>query len=92
MMSLKEISDEMSTINNWALEESSISKVFSFNNFKESLDFVNKAGEIAEKHNHHPDIMISYNQVRLSLTTHYEKGLTKKDFEVAKEIDDLLNN
>ena len=87
MFSLSEINHEMSQLKNWVLEGSAITKVESFTNFKEAIDYVNKVGEIAEKHNHHPDIIINYNQVRLSLSTHSVGGLTKKDFEVAREID-----
>lgn len=90
-MNLNEINAEMSKLKDWSLDTDSISKIFSFGNFREALAFVNKVGEIAEKNNHHPDIMMSYNQVRLSLTTHYEKTLTKKDFEAAAEIDSLEN-
>ena len=67
----------------------SIVKDYSFVGFVRALDFVNKVGEIAERHGHHPDILLSGNKVRLSLTTHSEKGLTSKDFEVAEEIDKL---
>jgi 4a-hydroxytetrahydrobiopterin dehydratase len=87
MLTLAEINQEMSSLEGWSLEGSSISKSFEFTNFKESLDFVNKVGEIAEKAQHHPDILINYNQVRLSLSTHSEGGLTRKDFSLAKEID-----
>lgn len=89
MLTLGEINQRMNMLNSWSLEGSSITKNFTFTNFKESLDFVNKVGEIAEKHQHHPDIIINYNEVRLSLSTHSEKGLTRKDFELAKEIDML---
>ena len=87
MITLGEIQRRMQNLNNWALEEQSIVKDYSFPSFKEALDFVNKVGIIAEKQNHHPDILISYNKVRLILTTHSEKGLTEKDFKVAEEID-----
>jgi len=87
MMSLTEVQQHMATLTGWSLETTSISKNFQFTNFKESLDFVNKVGEIAESHNHHPDILINYDQVHLSLSTHSEHGLTSLDFKVAKEID-----
>lgn len=89
MLTLQEIQKEMAEVNDWSLTGNSLEKSFSFTNFKESIDFVNKIGEIAEANAHHPDILINYNQVRLSLTTHSENGLTKKDFDVAKEIDKL---
>lgn len=86
-MTLQEIQQEMEALNGWSFSSGSIEKVSSFSDFKEAIAFVNKVAEIAEKHNHHPDIMINYNIVRLSLTTHSVKGLTKTDFDVAKDID-----
>ena len=89
MMTLREIEQEMAGLNSWSLEGSSIAKVFSFTDFKESLDFVNKIGEIAEEYQHHPDVLINQNNVKLSLTTHSVGGLTKKDFDFARSVDIL---
>ena len=79
----------MSKLKNWSLEGDSIVKDKILGNFKEAMEFVNKIAELAEKYNHHPAIIIQYNNVRLSLTTHYAKGLTEKDFELAEEIDKI---
>jgi 4a-hydroxytetrahydrobiopterin dehydratase len=89
MLTLQEIQAEMMTLKDWSLETNSITKNFSFPTFKEALDFVNKVGEIAEKHSHHPDIMLMQVNVMLSLTTHSERGLSKEDFEVARDIDQI---
>lgn len=88
-MNLGEINQAMSELNDWSLEVNAIVKNFTFENFKQSLDFVNKVGEIAEKMNHHPYIIIKYSVVKLILMTHSVNGLTKIDFDVAKEIDKL---
>lgn len=90
-MNLMEIEREMRGVSGWALESNAIEKDFSFSDFSEAMKFVNKVAEISEKHNHHPSIIISYNAVKLTLTTHGAGGLTKLDFEVAKDIDDLEN-
>ena len=87
MLSLNIINEKMSKLDNWALEGNAITKDFRFGTFKGALDFINKIGEVAEKLNHHPDITLSNNIVRLSLTTHSENGLTSMDFELAEEID-----
>ena len=92
MLTLGQISEAMEDLKDWSLESDSINKVFSFASFKESVEFVNKVSEVAEKINHHPEILISFNQVRLLLTTHDEHGLSRKDFELAKEIDRLETN
>jgi len=79
----------MGQLNNWSLDGEMISKEVDCMSFKEAMEFVNDVAEIAEKLGHHPSIMIDGNVVRLSLTTHKEKCLTEKDFEVAMEIDKL---
>jgi 4a-hydroxytetrahydrobiopterin dehydratase len=66
-----------------------LTRTFSFKDFSAALAFVNKVGEQAEKANHHPDIDIRYNRVRLSLVTHSAGGLTAKDFDLAAIADKL---
>ena len=74
------------------VKENSIVKNVLLDNFKESLEFVNKVGEISERLNHHPYIIVKYNVVKLILATHSVGSLTKIDFDVAKEIDKLEND
>ncbi|HKL24492.1 MAG TPA: 4a-hydroxytetrahydrobiopterin dehydratase [Candidatus Nanoarchaeia archaeon] len=76
-------------LDSWNIENEKLVKNFDFNNFKESLDFVNNIGELAEKQHHHPDIELGYGNVRISLFTHSENKLTEKDFELAKKIDNI---
>ena len=66
-----------------------IQKEFHFEDFKESMKFVNKVAEIAEEEDHHPDIHIYYDTVELELHTHAIKGLHANDFIVAAKIDRL---
>ncbi len=71
------------------IDDKKISKQFKFKNFRESLDFVNKIAQIAEEEQHHPDIQINYNRVRIDLTTHAIKGLSMNDFIMAVKIEVL---
>ncbi len=89
MLTLEDIKEKMGKLKDWAIENKSIVKDYTFPDFKFSIDFVNKVSEIAEKNNHHPTIIIDYNMVRLSLTTHSENSLTEKDFSLAEEIDKI---
>jgi len=88
-MNLAEINEKMKSLKDWAIDNNALTKDFEFGSFKEALDFVNKVGEISERLGHHPDILISYNIVRLTLITYSEKSLSEKDFESAEEIDKL---
>jgi len=75
----------------WDLEKKAIVRVFEFEDFAESMDFVNQVAEIAEEEDHHPNIDIRFNKVELSLSTHSAGGLTELDFEVAERIDTLVD-
>jgi 4a-hydroxytetrahydrobiopterin dehydratase len=90
MLTLNEINEHMAKLGDWSLEGESISRQIFSNNFKESIEVVNKVAEIAEAQNHHPDIVILGKIVKLTLTTHSEHSLTKKDFEVAEKIDKVV--
>ena len=73
----------------WSRRDRSIERVFRFKNFAEALAFVNRVGELAEAANHHPDIDLRWNQVRLELSTHSAGGLTELDFGLARQIQGL---
>lgn len=73
----------------WREENSSLVKDFSFADFASALAFVNKIGELAEAHNHHPDVFLSWGKVRVTLTTHDAGSVTDKDRALATAIDNL---
>lgn len=85
----KEIAEQMKTVPAWTQHGLEIRRKFNFKDFAGSMAFVNKVAEFAETANHHPDITIQWNKVSLTLTTHSEKGLTGKDFQLARQIDSL---
>ena len=64
-----------------------IFREFIFKDFKESLQFINKIGVLAEEQNHHPELFNVYNKVNIRLSTHDANGVTDKDFNLAKAID-----
>jgi 4a-hydroxytetrahydrobiopterin dehydratase len=70
----------------WELRKSAITREFTFRNFVEAMLFVNKIADIANAEDHHPDIFISYNRVKVELSTHKIGGLSMNDFIVAAKI------
>ncbi len=88
-LSSEEIEASLKEINGWKVEDKFLRKNFKFENFAESLEFVNGVGEIAEKADHHPDITFGWGYANIELTTHDSGGLTHNDFDVAKEIDEI---
>lgn len=84
------VQERVQSLEGWKKEGNTITRTFQFDNFVQSMDFVNKLVEPAEAMQHHPDIEISYNTVKLSLTTHSEGGLTDNDFRMAEKINALI--
>jgi 4a-hydroxytetrahydrobiopterin dehydratase len=75
---------------NWEMRDGeSIRRRFRFEDFVGSMAFVNRIAEVAESEGHHPDIYISYNRVRIDLTTHAIGGLSQNDFIMAAKIDEI---
>ena len=86
----EQITKRLAALKGWKRTGDVIWKEYPFEDFVQALAFVNQVGVLAEKAFHHPDILIhSWNKVRLELTTHDEKGLTTKDFDLAEAIDKL---
>src|SRR5450755_4574420 len=62
---------------------------FKFPDFRSSLAFVNKVGTLAEAQGHHPDILLGWGKVEITLWTHAVDGLTESDFILAAKIDEI---
>jgi 4a-hydroxytetrahydrobiopterin dehydratase len=76
-------------LHGWTLASDalSISKSYTFPDFKATIGFVNKVAAIAEEEGHHPDLAVSYGSVKVDLSTHAIKGLSINDFILAAKID-----
>ncbi len=72
--------------------EHHLAKTFTFPDFRTALEFVNRAGAIAEEEGHHPDLCLSWGKVEVTTWTHKIDGLTESDFILAAKIDGLLQN
>jgi 4a-hydroxytetrahydrobiopterin dehydratase len=84
-----DLKNRMKKIPEWELEKNHIERTFEFDDFADAIDFVNAVAEVAEEEEHHPDIDIRYNKVRLVVSTHSKGGLTELDFGLAERIDTL---
>lgn len=67
-----------------------LEREFRFADFAEALAFVNRVGELAEDANHHPDIEIHWNRVRLRWWTHVTGSITDRDRELAERVGELV--
>jgi 4a-hydroxytetrahydrobiopterin dehydratase len=89
LLSEEGIQKGLNSLRGWKREGSEIAKQFELKDFVHAMGFVNSVALLAEKANHHPDIDIRWNKVRLVLSTHSAGGLTEKDFNLAKQIEGL---
>ena len=89
LLDSNEIKASLKKTPEWEHEKKTIERTFEFDDFSQAIDFVNSVAEIAEEEEHHPDIDVRYNKVRLVLSTHTEGGLTENDFTLAERIDTL---
>ena len=83
------IMSRMKEIPAWRLENDMIVRDWSFKDFSEAMEFINKIADLAEAHDHHPEIFNVYNKVTLRFSTHDAGGITERDFKIASEIDGL---
>ncbi|AFY44444.1 4a-hydroxytetrahydrobiopterin dehydratase [Nostoc sp. PCC 7107] len=85
-----EIQERADGLSDWTIESSKLQTLRKFKDFVAAIAFVNKLVEPSESAGHHPDIEISYNKVKITLTTHDAGGLTKKDFDLAAIISQIV--
>lgn len=84
-----EIQQQLTQLAGWTRQDSQLQRTFVWRDFVEAIAFVDRLVEPCEKLGHHPDILILYNQVTLTLTTHEAGGLTQKDFDLARIVSNM---
>jgi 4a-hydroxytetrahydrobiopterin dehydratase len=89
LLSDEEIESRLAELAGWEREGDVIAKTFERGDFVGSVEFVKALVEPAEGMNHHPDLEISWDKVKVSITNHAAGGLTGNDFELAAKIDAL---
>ena len=84
-----EIEERIASTNDWRLDGATLFRRYEFENFADSLAFVNRVSEIAESANHHPDITFGWGYAELRTMTHDRGGVTDVDFALVEKIDQL---
>jgi 4a-hydroxytetrahydrobiopterin dehydratase len=87
LLSEDEVRTRLEELSGWTREGDAIARTYSFAGFGEAMAFVNRVAELAEAADHHADIDIRYDRVRLSLSTHSAGGITNRDLKLASAID-----
>ena len=85
----QQVTAELGTTPGWDVADGQLTRTVTRKDFRDALLYVNAVGYLAEQANHHPDIVISWNKVTLTLVSHSASGLTGKDFALARQVNDL---
>lgn len=85
-----QIRAQLKELNSWDYQDGSLITSFEFKDFKDAFSVMTRIAFEAERLNHHPNWFNVYNQLDISLSTHDVDGVTEKDFEMAKIIDELI--
>lgn len=85
----EQIKERLDALPQWSEAGGVIQRTYLFKDFIHAMKFVNQVADLAERRQHHPDILIRYRKVTLSLSTHDAGGITQKDFDLAHETDAL---
>jgi 4a-hydroxytetrahydrobiopterin dehydratase len=89
-MNEAEIRDHLAQVNGWRLADGSIEKTFTFENYHETIAFVNAVAWVCNTEDHHPDLHVSYGRCVLRFTTHSVGGISINDFICAAKADALV--
>jgi 4a-hydroxytetrahydrobiopterin dehydratase len=84
-----EIRERLAALAGWSYESGSIRRVFETDGWPTTLMLVNAIGYWAEAADHHPDLTVTWGRVVVALSTHSAGGVTPKDFELARKIEDI---
>lgn len=87
LLSEEQIRERLKPLPGWERAGGQIRKTYPFASFAEGMAFANRVAEAAESLDHHPDVLIQYREVTLTLTSHDAGGLTERDFRLARRID-----
>ena len=84
-----ELETSLAELNNWQYGNKKIKKVFTFNSYMESIDFINSVAKKAEELNHHPDFTVGYCKINIEITSHDLGGVTTGCTGLAKSIESI---
>jgi 4a-hydroxytetrahydrobiopterin dehydratase len=83
----QELSEAVAGLDGWNVEGKKLVKKLKFENFAQSLEFVNHVGALAEAADHHPDITFGWGYAEIAVTTHDRGGITDVDLSLARHMD-----
>jgi len=88
----QEIQAALAELDAWSLHEGKLHREYIFQDFVQAFGFMAQAALLAERAAHHPEWFNVYNKVVVDLTTHEAGGISQKDFDLARQMEQLASN
>lgn len=86
----QEVESRLASLGGWAQENGQITKTYTFDTYKAGLVFAVAIGHLADRMDHHPDLFIGYQKLKVGLNTHDLDGISTYDFALAEQIESLV--
>jgi 4a-hydroxytetrahydrobiopterin dehydratase len=86
-MSDTDVKGALAELPGWKSQGKALAKLFDMKGFKAAMAFASTVGELAERADHHPDILIQFSKVTLTLSSHDAGGITDRDVRLARQIE-----
>jgi 4a-hydroxytetrahydrobiopterin dehydratase len=83
--------DMLKQLKGWIVEDGKLVKLYPFTNYYQTMAFVNAHAWLSHREDHHPDLVVGYNKVRVEYSTHSIGGLSENDFICAAKSDALFD-
>jgi 4a-hydroxytetrahydrobiopterin dehydratase len=90
LLAADEIAARLAELSDWEVRDAQLTRTYTLPSFAHAIVFIGAVGQLAEAANHHPDLkLLGYKHVTIELSTHSEGGLTRRDFDLAQQIQAL---
>jgi 4a-hydroxytetrahydrobiopterin dehydratase len=90
-LTAQQIQPMLRGLQGWAVENGRLAKSYSFQNYYQTMAFVNATAWMSHREDHHPDLLVGYNKCRVEYITHAIGGLSENDFICAAKCDALFD-
>ena len=91
LLTTSDIQASLRALDGWSEQNNAIHKTIKFDSYMDGINFVNQLAEVAETHNHHPDLMVGWCRVDVTFTSHDQGGVTNHCISMAKAVESILN-
>jgi len=91
LLTTSDIQAALRALDGWSEQNNAIHKTIKFDSYMDGINFVNQLAEVAETHNHHPDLMVGWCRVDVTFPAHDQGGVTNQCISMAKAVESILN-